>query len=169
MAPRAAALLACAALLAAGCRAKVLEAAPDLGIPTLLQAPLPKVGALSELRPNVIVLEFWATWCGPCRKTLPHMNKLVTEFEGKPVRFIAVTRETPELVKEFVADYPMKSWIGIDPQGELSKAFRVRGIPHVVVIDPYGRIQIRVSTSFFYAADIERALAAKPPPPAKEG
>lgn len=151
--------------LAAGCRQRVVETAPDLGVPSFTQGRTEPLRALSDLRPNVVVLEFWATWCGPCRKTLPHMNKLVQEFEGKPVRFIAVTNETPDLVNEFLKEYPMKAWVGIDPKGELSKAFRIRGIPQVVVIDPYGRIQVKVSTSFFYASDVERALEAEAPRP----
>lgn len=166
MSPRSLAAGILALALAGGCRQRVLENAPDLGVPSFVQGRTAPLRALSELRPNVVVLEFWATWCGPCRKTLPHMNKLVQEFEGKPVRFIAVTNETPVLVNEFLKDYPMKAWVGIDPEGELSKAFRIRGIPQVVVIDPYGRIQVKVSTSFFYASDVERALQAAPPKPA---
>ena len=149
--------------LAAGCRARPLEWAPDVRIPKLLKAPRASVESIKELRGEVLVLEFWATWCGPCRETIPHMNKLVDKFAGKPVRFIAITSEPPETVLEFMRERPMRSWIGIDPGGEASRAFRVRGIPHVVVIDPYGRIVHRVSTQWFYASDIDDALQAKPP------
>lgn len=152
-----------AVIASAGCRSRVLEIAPDLGVPAFVQGPLQKVGAISELRPNVVVLEFWATWCGPCRKSLPHMNKVVQQFEGKPVRFIAVTSESADVVREFLKEYPMKAWVGLDAGGELTKGFRIRGIPQIVVIDRFGRIQVKVSTSFFYASDVERALAAKAP------
>lgn len=150
----------------ASCRAKPLETAPEVKLPVLLRAPIQKLDSLKELQGNVVVLEFWATWCGPCKETLPHMNKLVQRFEGKPVRFIAVTNESMEKVLQFTRANPMRAWIGLDPGGALAKAFRVRGIPHVVVIDAYGRIQHRVSTSFFYASDVEDALKAKPPSPA---
>lgn len=155
--------LALALAFAAGCRAKKLEWAPEVAIPTVLRAPIERVDSLKALQGQVVVLEFWATWCKPCKETLPHMNKLVDRYAGKPVRFIAVTSEPKELVLEFTRDNPMRSWIGLDPDGRVAKAFRVRGIPHVIVIDPYGRVVHRVSTSFFYASDIDDALEAKPP------
>ena len=79
------------------------------------------------------------------------------------MRFIAVTRDPAEAVQAFAREHPMKAWIGLDPDGVVTSAFRIRGIPHVVVIDPYGRVRHRVSTSFFYASDIEDALETKPP------
>ncbi len=151
--------------LASGCRARPLEWAPEVRIPKLLHAPRERVDSLKDLAGDVVVLEFWATWCGPCRETIPHMNKLVDKYAGKPVRFIAVTDESEERVLAFTRERPIHSWIGLDPKGALSQAFRVKGIPHVVVIDPYGRIVHRVSTQWFYASDIDDALKAKPPKP----
>lgn len=148
---------------AAGCRARPLEWAPELRIPKLLHAPRERVDSLKDFPGEAVVLEFWATWCGPCRETIPHMNKLVDKYAGKPVRFIALTSEPPEKVLEFTRELPIHAWIGIDPGGSVSRAFRVKGIPHVVVIDPFGRIIHRVSTQWFYASDIEDALKAKPP------
>ena len=149
--------------LAAGCRARPLEWAPEFRIPKLLHAPRERVESLKDFPGEVVVLEFWATWCGPCRETIPHMNKLVDQYAGKPVRFIAVTAESPETVLEFTREHPIHAWIGIDPRDAVSRAFRVRGIPHVVVIDRFGRVVHRVSTQWFYASDIDDALNAKPP------
>ena len=154
-----------AAALMAGCSAKPLEWAPEAGVPALLQAPVQNIVSLKDLRPNVVVLEFWATWCGPCRATLPHMNKMVDKFQGRPVRFLSITNESAGTVQEFLKDHPMKAWIGLDPAGEVSSLFRVRSIPQVVVIDPFGRVTLRISTSWFYASDVEKALKAKPPLP----
>ncbi|MBI4423135.1 MAG: TlpA family protein disulfide reductase [Elusimicrobia bacterium] len=151
------------ALALGGCRAKPLEFAPEVGIPQIVQGPVRSVASLKELRGSAVVLEFWATWCRPCRETLPHMNGLVSKFEGKPVKFIAVSNEDPETVAEFLKEFPMKAWVGLDRSREVSEAFRVTGIPHVVLIDPFGRVQLRITTSFFYASDIEKALKAKPP------
>ena len=156
---------AAALLLAGACRAKPLDRAPDVEFPVVLQAPVLKT-SMQELRGKAVVLDFWATWCGPCRDSLPHMNKLIQKFEGKDVRFLAVTQEDAHTVTEFTRDHPMKAWIGLDPDGAASRAFRVRGIPHIVVIDAWGRIHHRLSTTFFYPSDIEDALNAKAPEPA---
>lgn len=149
--------------------------APDVGFDRLLQAPMAALPALSDLRGHVVVLEFWATWCGPCLETLPHMNRLVETFAGQPVRFISATDEPADHVEAFLRKRPMKAWIALDPKKRASQAFGVRGIPQVFVIDPHGRIHLRITPSFLYKSDIAKALKAAPPsprppaPPAKQG
>ncbi|MBI3549890.1 MAG: TlpA family protein disulfide reductase [Elusimicrobia bacterium] len=160
-------LAACAAcaLFAAGCGPKKeRKEAPDVGIPALLQSPDASLKSLSGLRGQTVVLEFWATWCGPCRESLPHMNKMIESFKGKPVRFISVTREPREDVERFLRAHPMNASIGLDPDGVVHDAFRVRGIPDIYVIDPHGRIWLRIQPSFLYKSDIEAAMKAPPPP-----
>ncbi len=137
--------------------------APDIGIATLLQAPQESLKSLREFRGQVVVLEFWATWCGPCVNLLPHMNKMVESFSGKPVRFISVTDESRERVEAFLKDHPMKASIGLDPSRSVFSAFHVRSRPELYVIDPYGRIWLKVHPSFLYKSDIEGALKAPPP------
>ena len=163
---RLASVAALAALALCGCGSRKPGApAPDVGIDKLLQAPIPSLKSLSELRGQVVVLEFWATWCHPCVEKLPHMNSMVQSFEGRPVRFISVTTEGEEAVLDFLRTHPMKAWIGLDASRRVSQAFRVTGIPDVFIIDPYGRISLRVNPSFLYKSDIEKALKAAPPPP----
>lgn len=153
-----------ALLLLSGClQHKPKLPAPDIAVGTLLQAPRESFASLKEFRGEVVVLEFWATWCGPCVELLPHMNKLVESFAGRPVHFISVTDETREAVETFTKTHPMKAWIGLDPDGLAFKAFNVRSRPEVYVIDPYGRIWIKIHPSFLYKSDIEDALKAPPP------
>ena len=151
-------------LLSACVQHKPKLPAPDIGIGALLQSPRASFASLQEFRGEVVVLEFWATWCGPCVELLPHMNKMVESFAGRPVRFISVTDETRAAVEKFTASHPMKAWIGLDPDGAAFKAFGVRSRPEVYVIDPYGRIWIKIHPSFLYKSDIEDALKAPPPP-----
>lgn len=157
-------ILAAASLLLGGCvQHKPKLPAPDFAVGELLQAPIPSFASLKEFRGQVVVLEFWATWCGPCLELLPHMNKMVESFAGKPVRFISVTDETRPPVEAFLKTHPMKAWIGLDPAGAVFRAFNVSARPEVVVIDPYGRIWIRIHPSFLYKSDIQDALDAPPP------
>jgi len=150
--------------MAGGCvRSRPKLPAPDVGIGALLQAPQASFASLKEFRGQVVVLEFWATWCGPCIELLPHMNKMVESFAGRPVRFISVTDESREAVEFFARTHPMKAWIGLDPGGASFKAFGVDSRPQVFVIDPYGRIWIKIHPSFLYKSDIEDALKAPPP------
>jgi|ERR1022692_2643340 thiol-disulfide isomerase/thioredoxin len=67
--------------------------APPLNLSNVLQAPADASANLEALRGKVVVIDFWATWCGPCRKSIPHWNELVDGFKGKPVQFIAITDE----------------------------------------------------------------------------
>ncbi|MBI3554361.1 MAG: TlpA family protein disulfide reductase [Elusimicrobia bacterium] len=134
-----------------------------MAIPILLQAPQSSLGSLKDLKGQAVVLEFWATWCGPCVQGIPAMNKMVEAFDGRPVRFISVTSEPSEQIEDFLRTHPMKAWIGIDSEGKAERAFRVHGIPAIFVIDQYGRIWHKVSPMFFYKSDVEDAINAPPP------
>lgn len=139
--------------------------APDAGAAVLLQAPAPSLGSLKELRGKAVVLEFWATSCRACRDTFPHMNRLREEFKDKPVVFISATGEGREDVEAFLRERPITGWIALDEDGRLHRAFRVRGIPDVAVIDHQGQMIVRTRPSFLYKSDIERAM----PPVPKDG
>jgi len=141
---------------------KSLGPAPDAGISALLQAPSPALGSLRELRGKAVVLEFWATWCDSCRETIPHMNKLREAFGGRPVVFISATSEARGIVEDFLKEHPITGWIGLDEGGRLESAFGVRGVPEVFLIDRQGEITMRISPSYLYKSDIERALSAEP-------
>jgi thiol-disulfide isomerase/thioredoxin len=155
-----------AALILAGACGGPRGQAPEVSVPTLLQAPRESLSSLRELN-QAVVLEFWATWCGPCIEGIPKMNRMVSDFRGRPVTFISVTNESREKVEEFLKKHEMMAWIGLDPSGAAEKAFGVHGIPAIFVIDRYGRIWHKLSPSFFYKSDVEDAINAKPPEPAK--
>src|SRR2546428_11337597 len=70
--------------------------APTLNLSKVLQAPAGTRANLEAMRRNVVVLDFWATWCAPCRESIPHWNKLVDSFRDKPVRFLAITDENEQ-------------------------------------------------------------------------
>lgn len=92
------------------------------------------------------VIEFWATWCGPCRQTIPHLTAMQKQYRDKGVVFIGVSRETPEVVRPFVEKMgaTMDYVVAVDEQGATSdaymNAFNVHGIPHAFLIGTKGEI-----------------------------
>lgn len=86
-----------------------------------------------------VLIDFWATWCGPCRKAIPELNEIQKQFKDDLI-VIGISDETAEKVKamkEPVINY----YSGIDPRATMKKALEVEGIPHVILIDPKGIVR----------------------------
>ncbi len=100
--------------------------------------------SLDDLRGKVVLIDFWATWCGPCREALPHMQKIAKKFDGQPLVILSVSLDNEEKSwKSFVAKNRM-TWLncrdgGFD--GPMAKLFGVRAIPHTFTIDADGVLQ----------------------------
>ncbi|MHC4395685.1 MAG: leucine-rich repeat domain-containing protein [Planctomycetota bacterium] len=116
------------------------KSAPKLGIGKLLQAPEGTVASWEKLKGKVVVLEFWATWCGPCVKAFPHINSLADKFKNKPVRFICITDETEPVVTDFLGRYLLKTWVALDTDRSIFESYQIKGRPRTVVVNPEGRI-----------------------------
>ncbi|MCX7818750.1 MAG: redoxin domain-containing protein [Kiritimatiellae bacterium] len=88
------------------------------------------------------VVELWATWCGPCRVTAPHLNELHAEFKDRGVVIVGLTDEDEAKVRPFVESLKLNYRIAIDPKRTSTEAwFRdVEGIPHAFVVDTNGVI-----------------------------
>ncbi|HZY62148.1 MAG TPA: redoxin family protein [Edaphobacter sp.] len=94
---------------------------------------------LDEMGGKVVLIDFWATWCGPCRAELPHMKKIAKEFAGEPLVIISVSWDSNEAAwKTFVAKNEM-TWVQYrDADHALSNAFGINAIPHYFTIDSDG-------------------------------
>ena len=142
-------------------------------IPVLLQATASKdnVGTviedLKDLRfsgskPDIegkpYVLEFWATWCPPCRDSIPHLNELYAQYKEKGMAFIGVTDEDRQTVRSFTKEIPIDYFIGYDVYDKVGKTFGIKGIPHAMIVDKTGKIVWEGPPSL-KPADLDKVLA----------
>jgi peroxiredoxin len=95
---------------------------------------------LASLKGRVVMLNFWATWCPPCRREMPDMEKLHRVFESKGLTILAVSDEKRDTVEGFLAKNPYTFPILLDPGGATGKAFSVDGIPKTFLFDREGRL-----------------------------
>jgi len=96
---------------------------------------------LSKLRGKVVLLDFWATWCGPCRIEMPRVEKLHQEFKGKGLIVLGVNlREAPERARAFMKKNGYTFGSLLDAKAEVADRYQVDGIPTLLVIDRKGQI-----------------------------
>ncbi len=100
--------------------------------------------ALDDLQGKVVLLDFWATWCEPCREALPHMREISKKFQGEPLVIVSVSLDSDEQKwKDYVEKNEM-TWVNYRDggfTGPVSKLFAVEAIPHTFTIDPDGILQ----------------------------
>ncbi len=116
--------------------------APALELEKLLQAPAAAKADWPSLKGNVVVLEFWATWCAPCIAAMPHLNELTEQFKDKPVKFISITDEDEATVTPFLRRRTIKGWVGLDLDRSVLDTYNVdrNGLPLTIVVDREGKI-----------------------------
>jgi thiol-disulfide isomerase/thioredoxin len=100
--------------------------------------------SLDDFKGKVVLLDFWATWCGPCREALPHMREIATKFQGQPLVILSVSLDQDEQKwKDFIAKNGM-TWLHYRDggfTGPISRMFSVEAIPHTFTIDADGVLQ----------------------------
>jgi len=146
------ALLGSMLVTAVGCR-PALESQPEAEAEHKLvgkSAPLFSTSYLDgepfdlsqHLGKDVVVLDFWATWCGPCRAAMPTLSEVTSEFRDRGVRLFAVNcAEAPEEVKDFVEQSGLELTVIMDPEGRISKDYGAEAIPQTVLIDRQGKVR----------------------------
>ncbi|MEE8585353.1 MAG: redoxin domain-containing protein, partial [Acidobacteriota bacterium] len=112
---------------------------------------------------NVVILDFWATWCPPCIKSIPHLNQLQKEFESRPVHFFSITYETAGMVEPFLEKHGPEVPIGLDNDFAMFKSYGGWGLPTLYLIDRNGIIASVTGPHNVTAEVIELLLEGKVP------
>ncbi|HET7910311.1 MAG TPA: TlpA disulfide reductase family protein [Nitrospira sp.] len=93
-----------------------------------------------DLMGKVVVLNFWATWCGPCKEEMPSLARLQSHFDPEQVRVVTVTTDRyPQGIKQFLDHLGIKLPVLFDDDEEVSRRFMVRGLPTTLLIGQDGQ------------------------------
>ncbi len=121
---------------------RVGNPAPDFTLPSLVGNPV----RLSNYRGKVVFLNFWATWCPPCREEMPSMESLYQRLKGRDFEMLAVSIDTKgvDLVQSFVATYALTFPVLLDPNKKIYRLYGLTGVPETFIIGKNGVIILRI-------------------------
>jgi thiol-disulfide isomerase/thioredoxin len=112
---------------------------------------------LKDMRGKILILDFWATWCGPCIRSIPTLIDVSKEYKDAGVELVLVNLEEPEKrVRPFLERFKTIPTVVLDTDGSVSKQYAVSAIPHTVLIDRDGGI-----VDVFIGASEENELALR--------
>ncbi|MES2598368.1 MAG: TlpA disulfide reductase family protein [Verrucomicrobiota bacterium] len=115
-------------------------------------------GKSPELKGKPYILEFWATWCPPCRQSIPHLNEVYKKYKGKGLEIIGVTDEDKQTVRTFEKTTPIEYTVGFDPYKKVNEDFGIQSIPHALLVDSTGKIVWEGHPMNMKDSDIEAVL-----------
>jgi thiol-disulfide isomerase/thioredoxin len=153
-------------LMVAGCSvgaadrpesALVGKPAPDFKL-ALLDGGEVELSALKGK--NLVLLDFWATWCGPCRQVMPALDRVSKDYASKGVRYLAVNlREEPAKINAYLKQAGLKLEVPLDKDGKVAASYAVRGIPTMVIVDKEGIVrEVHVGASPNLEVELRKAL-----------
>ena len=104
-----------------------------------------RVHRLSDYRGKVVLVNFWATWCEPCRAEMPSIERLQKRLGEQSFAVLAINMDEPEArIAKFVSAMPLALPVLLDPGGKVTRAWKVRVLPASFVIDTDGRVRYSV-------------------------
>jgi len=114
--------------------------APDFELPDTEG----RMHRLSDYRGKTVIINFWTTWCPPCREEIPSMNRAWNTLQQEDVVILAINMgEDEDTIFIFTADYPADFPLLLDREGEVIASWPVKGLPTTYVVAPDGRIAYR--------------------------
>lgn len=125
-------------------------------------ADLQYISAKPETQGKVLLIDFWATWCAPCRAQMPHLSALQSRFADQGLVVIGVSKEPKETVLPLLPKLDMRYAHAVEGNHSLHKAFKITALPYSMVVDRDGKIIWRGQPSELTDAQLA-AWLAKPP------
>jgi thiol-disulfide isomerase/thioredoxin len=115
--------------------------APDFSLKTLTGEEI----SLAKNKGKTLLIDFWATWCGPCRESIPHLVHLHKTYQGQGLEVVGLSMDKgdPKAVDHFVKSLDIPYPIAIAPE-EIARAYGVNGLPTTVLIDKEGMIREKI-------------------------
>ena len=133
------------------------DMAPNFTLPSIYDGK-PTID-LASLRGKTVYVDFWASWCAPCLRSMPAYNELYNRYHDQGLEFVAINVDNPiEAGLDFLLDTPLDFLIPSDPDGEVTERFGVVGMPTSYLIDPTGKV--RLVHMGFRDGDMEEIEAA---------
>jgi thiol-disulfide isomerase/thioredoxin len=130
--------VALALLLASPAMAVPVKVAPDV---TLAPTSGPAL-RLTDLKGHVVLVDFFASWCVPCRKSFPQVESLHRELAPKGLTVIAVNvDEQSKNARAFLQQFPHTMTVALDPNGVVAQAFDIQAMPTTLILDRSGRVR----------------------------
>lgn len=138
------------------------QAAPDIDLPGASVAP-----RLGALKGKVVYVDFWASWCGPCRQSFPWLNEMQQKYGAQGLQIVAVNVDAKRAdAEQFLSEVPARFAIAFDPKGDAPRKVGVKAMPTALLVGADGKV-LKVHQGFREQDRVEleamlvAALAAK--------
>lgn len=131
------------------------QTAPDFDLAGRLAAV-----KLSDYKGKTVYLDFWASWCGPCKQSFPWMNDMQTRYGAKGLRVVGINLDQKtDDAKAFLTDTPARFDVAFDQAGKTPRTYAIKGMPTSVLIGPDGKV-LMVHSGFKdeQRVDLERQI-----------
>ncbi|CAN7255146.1 TlpA family protein disulfide reductase [Rhizobacter sp. LjRoot28] len=104
--------------------------------------------SLAQLKGKVVYVDFWASWCAPCKQSFPWMNEMQAKYGPRGFQILAVNVDARRAdADKFLAEVPANFLVGFDAKGDSPKRFQIKGMPSSVLVGPDGQV-LQVHTGF---------------------
>ncbi len=129
----------------------------------LVGQQLPKLslnylGTEPEIEGKPLLLEYWATWCPPCRESIPHLNELYAKYKDRGLAVVGVTDEPNAVIRKFQKTLPMDYPTATDTGGRLGEKLGVRSVPTAFLVNKAGEIVWTGHPMSLPEAEIDKVL-----------
>ncbi len=116
--------------------------APDFSLPALQGSSKKEGVMMRDFRGKVVYVDFWASWCGPCRKSMPVLEEVRQQYKDQGFEVVAINvDESTDDALRFLKKYPVSYPILLDPKGKTPELYKVEGMPTAYIVDKAGVIR----------------------------